>query len=71
MTSRQSAGEADKLVRHYLTQLNAALQGVEASRRQEILAEVHEHIEEERTGTPRDSTGRADTSVRSASSSPP
>jgi hypothetical protein len=48
--SRQSAGEADKLVRHYLTQLNAALQGVEASRRQEILAEVHEHIEEQRTG---------------------
>ena len=29
MMSRQSAGEADKLVRRYLTQLDAALQGVE------------------------------------------
>ena len=50
MTARQSVNEADKLVRRYLTQLDAALQGVEASRRQEILAEVHEHIEEQRTG---------------------
>jgi hypothetical protein len=50
VTSRQSVGEADKLVRGYLAQLDAALQGVESSRRQEILAEVHEHIEEERTG---------------------
>ena len=54
--SRQSAGEADKLVRRYLTQLDAALQGVEASRRQEILAEVHEHIEEERTELDPDDT---------------
>jgi HAAS domain-containing protein len=50
MMSKQSVGEADMLVRRYLAQLDAALQGVEASRRQEILAEVHEHIEEERTG---------------------
>ena len=50
MTSRQSAGEADKLVRRYLAQLDAALRGVDASRREEILAEVHEHIEEGRTG---------------------
>ena len=50
MTSRQTAGEADKLVRRYLVQLDAALQGVEASRREEILAEVHGHIEEGRTG---------------------
>jgi hypothetical protein len=50
MTTRQSVGEADKLVRRYLEQLDAALQGVEASRRQEILAEVHAHIEERRTG---------------------
>jgi hypothetical protein len=56
MMSRQSAGEADKLVRRYLTQLDAALQGVEASRRQEILAEVHEHIEEERTELDPDDT---------------
>ncbi len=50
MTPRQSAREADQLVRRYLAQLDAALQGVDASRRQEILAEVHEHIEEGRTG---------------------
>ena len=50
MTFQQSVGEADKLVRRYLAQLDAALHGVDASRRQEILAEVHEHIDEERTG---------------------
>jgi hypothetical protein len=50
MTSRQSGGEADKLVRRYLAQLDAALRGVDASRREEILAEVHGHIEEGRTG---------------------
>ena len=50
MTSRQSAGEADKLVRRYLAQLDAALRGVDASRRQDLLAEVRGHIEEERTG---------------------
>ena len=48
MTSRQSAGEADELVQRYLAQLDAALQGVDASRREEILAEVHEHIEQGR-----------------------
>jgi hypothetical protein len=46
----QSAGEADKLVRRYLAQLDAALQGVDASRREEILAEVHRHIEQGRDG---------------------
>jgi hypothetical protein len=46
----QSAGEADKLVRRYLAQLDAALLGVDASRREEILAEVHEHIEQGRDG---------------------
>jgi len=56
MTARQSIGEADKLVRRYLAQLDAALQGVEASRKQEILAEVHEHIEEERSGIDPDDT---------------
>ena len=45
MTSRQTA---DKLVRRYMAQLDAALQGVDASRREEILAEVHEHIEQGR-----------------------
>jgi hypothetical protein len=50
VTSRQTAGEADNLVRHYLAQLDAALQGVDASRREEILAEVHEHIEQGRDG---------------------
>ena len=50
MTTRQTVGEADKLVRHYLAQLDAALRGVDASRREEILAEVHGHIEEARTG---------------------
>jgi hypothetical protein len=50
VTSRQSAGEADKLVRRYLAQLDAELRGVDASRREEILAEVHGHIEEGRTG---------------------
>ncbi len=50
MTSIQSTGEADNLVRRYLAQLDAALQGVDASRREEILAEVHEHIEQGRDG---------------------
>jgi hypothetical protein len=50
VTSRQAAGEVDKLVRRYLAQLDAALRDVDASRRQEILAEVHGHIEEGRTG---------------------
>jgi len=50
VTSRQSTREADNLVRRYLAQLNAALQGVDASRREEILAEVHEHIEQGRDG---------------------
>jgi hypothetical protein len=50
VTTRQSAGEADKLVRRYLAQLDAALRDVDASRREEILAEVHGHIEEGRTG---------------------
>lgn len=54
MTSRQSASEADKLVRRYLAQLDAALRGVDASRRQEIRAEVHRHIEQGRTGLDRD-----------------
>lgn len=48
MTSRQSADEADKLVRRYLAQLDAALRDVDASRREAILAEVHGHIEEGR-----------------------
>ena len=48
MTSRQTTGEADKLVQRYMAQLDAALQGVDASRRDEILAEVHEHIEQGR-----------------------
>jgi hypothetical protein len=46
MTPRQSVGEADKLVRHYLAELDAALQGIDASRREEILSEVREHIEQ-------------------------
>ena len=50
MTSRPSAGEADTLVRRYLAQLDAALRGIDASRRQDLLAEVRGHIEEERTG---------------------
>jgi hypothetical protein len=50
VTSRQAAGEADKLVRRYLAQLDAALRGVDASRREEILAEVHGHIEQGRAG---------------------
>jgi HAAS domain-containing protein len=50
VTSRQTADEADKLVRHYMAQLDAALRGVDASRREEILADVHEHIEQGRTG---------------------
>jgi len=50
VTSRRSASEADKLVQRYLAQLDIALQGVDTTRREEILAEVHEHIEEGRTG---------------------
>ena len=49
MTSK-SAGEADNLVGRYLAQLDAALRGIDASRRDEILAEVQGHIEEGRTG---------------------
>jgi hypothetical protein len=54
VTSRQSASEADKLVRRYLAQLDAALRGVDASRKEEIRAEVHRHIEQGRTGLDRD-----------------
>ena len=50
MTTRQTAGEADELVRRYLAQLNAALRHLDASRREEILAEVRGHIEEGRAG---------------------
>lgn len=58
MTPRQSTGEADKLVRDYLAQLDAALQGVDPSRRREILADVHGHIEEARSGLdPDDAAG--------------
>ncbi len=58
MTSRQTAGEADKLVRRYLAQLDAALQGVDASRSEEILTDVREHIEQGRTGLdPDDAAG--------------
>jgi hypothetical protein len=56
VTSRQSAAEADKLVQRYLAQLDAALQGVDASRREEILADVHEHIEQGRDGLGTDDT---------------
>jgi hypothetical protein len=58
VTSRQTASEADNLVRRYLAQLDAALQGVDTSRREEILTDVHEHIEQGRTGLdPDDTTG--------------
>jgi hypothetical protein len=50
VTSRQSASEADKLVWRYLAQLDAALRGVDASRREEIVADVRGHIEEGRSG---------------------
>jgi hypothetical protein len=50
VTSRPSASEADKLVQRYLAQLDRALQGVDTTRREEIVAEVREHIEEGRTG---------------------
>jgi hypothetical protein len=50
VSSRQAAGEADKLVRRYLARLDAALRGVDASRREEILADVHGHIEQDRAG---------------------
>ena len=56
MTTRQTAGQADKLVRRYLAQLDTALRGVDAPRREEILADVHEHIEEGRTGLDPDDT---------------
>jgi hypothetical protein len=58
VTSRPTAGQADKLVRRYLEQLDAALQGVDASRRGEILADVHEHIEQGRDRL--DTDGAAD-----------
>ncbi len=58
MTSRQTAGEADRLVRRYLARLNAALQGVDASRREEIVTDVHGHIEQARAGLdPDDAAG--------------
>jgi hypothetical protein len=50
VTCGQSAGEAGKLVRRYLAQLEAALQGLDASRRKEILTNVRRHIEQGRTG---------------------
>ena len=54
MNSSQSAGEADQLVRRYLAQLDAAMRDVDASRRQEILAAMHRHIEQGRAGLDRD-----------------
>lgn len=58
MTPRQSVGDADKLVQRYLAQLDAGLQGVDAARREEILADVHAHIEEGRSGLdPDDAAG--------------
>jgi hypothetical protein len=54
VTTRQTAREADKLVRRYLAQLDAALEGVDASRRAEILTDVRGHIEEARTGLEHD-----------------
>jgi hypothetical protein len=48
VTSRQTTSEADKLVQRYLARLDAALQGIDASRREEILADVREHIEQGR-----------------------
>lgn len=58
MTPRQSTGEADKLVQRYLALLDTALQGVDAARREEILADVHAHINEGRTGLdPDDAAG--------------
>jgi hypothetical protein len=56
VTTRQTAGQADKLVRRYLAQLDTALRGVDAPRREEILADVHEHIEEGRTELDPDDT---------------
>jgi hypothetical protein len=53
VTSRQSAGKANKLIRLYMAQLDAALQGLDASRRKKILAQVHERIEQGRTGLDR------------------
>jgi hypothetical protein len=50
VTCGQSAGEAGKLVRRYLAQLDAALQGLDASRRKEILTNVRRHIEQGQTG---------------------
>jgi hypothetical protein len=50
VTCGQSAGEAGELVRRYLAQLDAALQGLDASRRKEILTNVRGHIEQGRTG---------------------
>ena len=61
MTSRPSAGEADKLVRRYLAQLDAALRGVDASRRRDLLAEVRRHIEEERAGLDADDAASVQT----------
>jgi hypothetical protein len=49
-----TSGPADKLVRRYLAQLDAALRDVDASRREEILAAVHRHIEQAQTGLDRD-----------------
>ena len=45
MTSRPSTDTADQLVRQYLARLDLALQGVGAYRRDEILADVREHIQ--------------------------
>ena len=61
MISRQSAGRADKLIRRYLAQLDAALQGIDASRGEEILAQVRGHIERGRAGLDPDDVASART----------
>jgi hypothetical protein len=54
VTSRQPRTEAGKLVRRYLEQLDAALQGVDASQRKAILTDVRGRIEQGRAGLDRD-----------------
>jgi hypothetical protein len=61
VTSGQADGEADKLVRRYLAQLDAALRDVGASRREEILAAVRRHIEQGQTGLDRDDVASVQT----------
>lgn len=50
-----NASDVDTLVQDYLSRLDAALRGLPASRRQQLLAEIGQHVDESRSRLPEQS----------------